>query len=378
MSNDLLSWLESQRDSMLALLKRLVELESPSTDKKSVDRVGKVFAEELEACGANVTELPSERFGNHLRATVGDSPPEGQILILGHLDTVWELGTLQELPFRIEDGIAHGPGTFDMKGGLVQLVFALRALSEAGRAPTGVTALVNSDEEVGSLSSRPYIEEEARRSRVALVLEPSLPPNGKLKTFRKGGGVFRLHVKGREAHAGLDPEKGLSAIEELARQIRSLHELTDLDRGITVNVGLVRGGTRSNVIAGDAHAEIDVRVSTVADAREMEEKILNVRPLLEGAEVDVKGSIDRLPLERSPAVVALYQKARSLASEIGFELEEGSAGGGSDGNITAGLGVPTLDGLGAVGDGAHARNEHLLIDELPRRAALLARLLETL
>jgi glutamate carboxypeptidase len=210
------------------------------------------------------------------------------------------------------------------------------------------------------------------------VLEPSLPPNGKLKTFRKGGGIFQLHVKGREAHAGLDPEKGLSAIEELARQIRSLHELTDLDRGITVNVGLVRGGTRSNVIAGDAHAEIDVRVSTVADAREMEEKILNVRPLLEGAEVDVKGSIDRLPLERSPAVVALYQKARLLADEIGFELEEGSAGGGSDGNITAGLGVPTLDGLGAVGDGAHARNEHLLIDELPRRAALLARLLETL
>ncbi len=378
MSSDLLSWLESQRDSMLALLKRLVELESPSTDKKSVDRVGKVFAEELEACGAKVSELPSERFGNHLRATLGDLPPEGQILILGHLDTVWELGTLQELPFRIEDGIAHGPGTFDMKGGLVQLVFALRVLSEAGRAPTGVTALVNSDEEVGSLSSRPHIEEEARRSRVALVLEPSLPPNGKLKTFRKGGGVFRLHVKGREAHAGLDPEKGLSAIEELARQIRSLHELTDLDRGITVNVGLVRGGTRSNVIAGDAHAEIDVRVSTVADAREMEEKILNVRPLLEGAEVDVKGSIDRLPLERSPAVVALYQKARSLASEIGFELEEGSAGGGSDGNITAGLGVPTLDGLGAVGDGAHARNEHLVIDELPRRAALLARLLETL
>jgi glutamate carboxypeptidase len=378
MSSDLLPWLESQRDSMLALLKRLVELESPSTDKKSVDAVGKVFTEELEASGANVSELRDERFGNHLRATLGDSRSEGQILLLGHLDTVWELGTLQELPFRIEDGIAHGPGTFDMKGGLVQLVFALRALSEVGRAPTGVTALVNSDEEVGSPSSRPYIEEEARRSRVALVLEPSLPPNGKLKTFRKGGGIFQLHVKGREAHAGLDPEKGLSAIEELARQIRSLHELTDLDRGITVNVGLVRGGTRSNVIAGDAYAEIDVRVSTAADAREMEEKILSVRPLLDGAVLDVKGKIDRLPLERSPAVVALYQKARSLADEIGFELEEGPAGGGSDGNITAGLGVPTLDGLGAVGDGAHARNEHLMIDELPRRTALLARLLETL
>ncbi len=377
MSSNLLPWLESQRDSMLALLKRLVELESPSTDKKSVDEVGKVFTEELEASGAKVSELPSERFGNHLRATVGESQPEGQILILGHLDTVWELGTLQELPFRIEGGIAHGPGTFDMKGGLVQLVFALRALTEVGRAPNGLTALVNSDEEVGSLSSRPHIEEEARRSRVALVLEPSLPPNGKLKTFRKGGGIFQLSVKGREAHAGLDPEKGLSAIEELARQIRSLHELTDLDRGISVNVGLVRGGTRSNVIAGEAYAEIDVRVSTVADAQMMKEKVLNVRPLLEGAELDVKGSIDRLPLERSPAVVALYQKARALAEEIGFDLEEGPAGGGSDGNITAGLGVPTLDGLGAVGDGAHARNEHLVIDELPRRTALLARLLDT-
>ena len=378
MTSDLLSWLENQHDSMLALLKRLVEMESPSTSKESVDEVGKVFTEELEASGAKVSVLPSERFGNHLRATVGESQPDGQILLLGHLDTVWELGTLQEIPFRIENGIAHGPGTFDMKGGLVQLVFALRALSAAGRAVSGVTALVNSDEEVGSSSSRPYIEEEAGRSRVALVLEPSLPPNGKLKTFRKGGGIFRLQVKGREAHAGLDPEKGLSAIEELARQIHSLHQMTDLDRGITVNVGLVRGGTRSNVIAGDAYAEIDVRVSTVADAREMEEKVLNVRPLLEGAELDVQGKIDRLPLERSPAVVALYQKARLLAEEIGFELEEGSAGGGSDGNITAGLGVPTLDGLGPVGDGAHARNEHLLINELPRRTALLARLLETL
>jgi glutamate carboxypeptidase len=362
---------------MLALLKRLVELESPSTDKGAVDRIGKVVTEELEASGAEVRELPSERFGNHLRATAGGSSADGQLLVLGHMDTVWELGTLQSMPFRVADGLAHGPGTFDMKGGLVQLIFALRALREVGRTPTGITILVNSDEEVGSLTSRPYIEEEARRSRVALVLEPSLPP-GRLKTFRKGVGVFQLKVKGRATHAGLDPEKGVSAIEEIARQIQALHKLTDHGRGITVNVGTVRGGSRSNVIAGEAHAEIDLRVSTLVDAREMEKKILELRPYLEGSQLKVTGGIDRPPLERSPAVVELFQKARSLAEQIGFELEEGSAGGGSDGNITAALGVPTLDGLGAVGDGAHARSEHILVTELPRRAALLARLLETL
>ena len=378
MSRDLLTWSEGQADSMMALLRRLVELESPSTDKASVDRLGKVLAEELSASGAQVTLLSSDRYGDHIRAVVGASSKDGQLLVLGHLDTVWELGTLQGMPFRVADGLAHGPGTFDMKAGLVQLVFALRALRELDRSLPRITILINSDEEIGSPSSRPDIEEEARRSRAALVLEPSLPPRGSVKTFRKGVGIFELQVKGRPAHAGLDPEKGISAIEEIARQVQFLHKLTDRDKGITVSVGTIRGGSRVNVVAAEAHAEIDLRVSTAADVEEIEKKILGLRPFLKGAEVRVTGGIDRPPLERSPGVVALYEKARAIAKELGFDLGEGSAGGSSDGNLTAAQGVPTLDGLGPMGDGAHADSEHIVISDLPRRTALLARLLEML
>ena len=363
---------------MLALLRRLVELESPSTDKTATDRLGDVLAEELGASGAQVTHLPADRHGNHVRAVAGDSPDDGQILVLGHMDTVWEMGTLQAIPFRVENGIAYGPGIFDMKAGLVQLVFALRALRETKRDPQRIVALINSDEEIGSPSSRPDIENEARRSRVALVLEPSLPPDGSVKTFRKGVGEFQLNVKGRPSHAGLDHEKGVSAIEEISRQVQLLHRMTDYKKGITVNVGTIRGGTRSNVVAADAHAEIDLRVSTAADAEEIQKKILGLRPILKGAEIKVTGGIDRPPLERSPGVVDLYQKARALAAELGFDLGEGSAGGSSDGNLTAALGVPTLDGLGPMGDGAHAESEHVIVSDLPRRTALLARLLETL
>lgn len=378
MSRDLLSWLEGQGDSMLAMLQRLVELESPSTDKAAIDRLGIVFAEELTASGAQVTHLPADRHGDHVRAVAGDSSgDDGQLLVLGHMDTVWEVGTLQAMPFRVENGIAYGPGTFDMKAGLVQFVFALRALRETNRKPRQITALFNSDEEIGSASSRSDIENEARRSRAALVLEPCLP-DGSVKTFRKGVGVFELDVKGRPAHAGLDHAKGVSAIEELSRQVQLLHQLTDHKRGVTLNVGTIRGGTRGNVVAGEAHAEIDLRVSTVADAEEIEKKILGLRPFLEGAELKVTGGIERPPLERSPGVVDLYEKARGLAAELGFDLGEGSAGGSSDGNLTAALGVPTLDGLGPMGDGAHAESEHVVVSDLPRRTALLARLLETL
>ena len=377
MSLDVLSWLQGQSGSMLDLLQRLVEMESPSTDKAAIDRLGLVFAEELVASGAQVTHLSADRHGNHVRAVAGDPSDDKQILVLGHLDTVWEMGTLQAMPFRVENGIAYGPGTFDMKAGLVQLVFALRALRETGRKARRITALINSDEETGSESSRPDIENEARRSRVALVLEPCLP-GGRVKTFRKGVGVFEIQVKGRPAHAGLDHEKGVSAIEEISRQVQLLHRMTDYKKGITVNVGTIRGGTRSNVVAADAHAEVDIRVSTVADAEEIEKKILSLRPILKGAEIKVTGGIDRPPLERSPGVVDLYQKARALAAELGFDLGEGSAGGSSDGNLTAALGVPTLDGLGPMGDGAHAESEHVVVSDLPRRTALLARLLETL
>ncbi|MFQ5790369.1 MAG: M20 family metallopeptidase [Acidobacteriota bacterium] len=377
MNSELLPWLEEQNDAMVALLRRLVESESPSHDKQAVDRLGKMLEAEFEEAGGQVRWVRSDHFGDHLRAEFPGASRDGQILVLGHMDTVWEVGTLQDMPFRMEAGRVYGPGAFDMKAGLVQLLFALRALRNGARRPaTRLVAFISTDEEIGSLSSRRHIEEEARRSRAVLVLEPSLPPDGKLKTFRKGVGVFELHVKGRAAHAGLDPRSGVSAVEEMARQILALHELTDDDRGVTVNVGTVRGGSRSNVVAAEAQAQIDVRVSTLADAREMEERMLSLSPFLEGAAVEVTGGMDRPPLERTPAVVALYEKARAIAGRLGFDLGEGPAGGGSDGNLTAALGVPTLDGLGAVGDGAHAAWEQVVAAEMPRRAALLAHLFE--
>jgi glutamate carboxypeptidase len=377
MADPILSWLESRREEMLSLLQQLVEHESPSTNKTAVDGLGKKLARELEVSGATVRIIEAGEFGNHLLAEVAGKEQDAQILVIGHMDTVWDVGTLDDMPFRIEEGRCHGPGVFDMKAGLVQVLFAVRALRETGRESSArVVILINSDEEMGSPSSRPLIEEQARGSRAAFVLEPSLSPDGRLKTFRKGGGVFRLSVQGRAAHAGLDPRAGVSAVEELARQIVALHAMTDYERGITVNVGTIQGGTRVNVIAAEAFAEIDVRVSTMADARTMEARILGLQPYLEGVEVVVSGGIDRPPLERSPGVVSLYETARRISNELGFELDEGPAGGGSDGNLTAAQGTPTLDGLGAVGDGAHAAHEHVLVAEIPRRAALLARLLE--
>ncbi len=377
MGNEMLAWLENQNELMTALLKELVEHESPGTEKNAVDGLGKKLATEMEASGAHVGVVRARDYGDHLLCKVSGARSDAQVLVLGHMDTVWETGTLKNMPFRIEKDRAYGPGSFDMKAGLVQLVFALRALREVGRRPAAeVVVLINSDEEIGSHSSRNLIEDEGRQSRAVLVLEPSLSPDGRLKTFRKGVGMFSLQVRGRAAHAGLAPRSGVSAIEEISRQIQCLHRLTDHERGVTVNVGTVRGGTRGNVVAAAAQAEVDLRVSALDDAREMEETILGLQASLDGAEVTMTGGIDRPPLERSPGVVLLFEKARELAAELGFELGEGAAGGGSDGNITAGLGVPTLDGLGAVGDGAHASHEHVELSEMPKRAALLARLLE--
>jgi glutamate carboxypeptidase len=376
MNDEMLSWLRSERDSMLALLRRLVEHESPSSNKPALDGIGRKLAEELEADGAKVRFEQVENHGNHLLAEVQGKASDVFVLLLGHMDTVWDVGSLKSMPFRVEHGCVHGPGAFDMKAGLVQMVFALRALRREMRQPAAnVLVLINSDEEIGSHSSRELIEEQARRCRAVLVLEPSLPPDGRVKTFRKGVGVFDLQVKGRAAHAGLDPRQGASAIEELARQIQALHSMTDYDRGITVNVGTVQGGSRVNVVAAEARAEIDLRVSTVSDAKEMEDRILGLESFVAGTEVIVTGGVDRPPLERSAGVISLYEKAKGAAADLGFDLGEGAAGGGSDGNITAAMGVPTLDGLGAVGDGAHATHEHVILDEMPRRAALLARLL---
>jgi len=309
----------------------------------------------------------------------GPSGAEGdgrQVLLLGHIDTVWPVGTLAERPFRVEGARAYGPGAYDMKAGLVVALWALRALAACGRRPRRpVTLLVNTDEEVGSNSSEAVIEAEARRSAAVLVLEPALP-DGSVKTWRKGVGRLRVEVRGRAAHAGADPEKGVSAIGELAHQILRLHDLTDLETGTTVNVGVIGGGTRPNVVAERAWAEIDVRIMTREDAARVEKAVRGLEPVLPGARLEVTGGVERLPMERNEGALTLYAKAREVAGRLGFDLGETGTGGASDGNITSALGVPTLDGLGAAGDGAHAEREHVDLATLPLRAALLAGLIE--
>ncbi len=376
---DVLAYLERETENMVAFLGGLAGRESPSGDKAALDRLGEHLAAALQDAGGAVEMLPQGEAGNHLRAVFPGADRSRRVLVLCHMDTVWAVGQLQKQPLRREGDRLYGPGVYDMKGGITQAVFALRALRALGRSPAAdVVALVTSDEEVGSPTSRPIIEAEARRASAVLVLEPPVPPYGALKTWRKGVGMFRVRVTGRAAHAGADPEQGVSAIEELARQVVKLHSLTDYATGTTVNVGVVRGGTRSNVVAAEAEAEVDLRVMTPAAAEQVVPAILGLKPFLPGATVTVEGGMNRPPMERTPAIVALFERARELARELGFEVTEGGTGGGSDGNFTAALGIPTLDGLGAMGDGAHALHEHVLVPHLAPRAALLARLLESL
>jgi len=377
----LLKTLQSEREQMLALLRHFVETESPSTDKPAVDRFGMLVAEAARQFGADVRFYPSRTTGNHLRLEfrVASRPQGRPVLLLGHLDTVWTLGTLASMPFRIRAGRVYGPGVFDMKAGIVMGFHAVAALRKTGAAlRKSIVMLLNADEEIGSPSSRPVTEREARRSGVVLVLEPAFGPRGALKTARKGTGEFELQVQGRAAHAGLDPDKGVSATLELSRQLLSLQKLADQRRGITFNPGVIRGGTRGNVIAEHASATIDVRLRRTADQQVIERKLRSLRPFHQKARVEVTGGFNRPPLERSPAVAALFARARRLAGPLGIDLEEAAVGGGSDGNFTAALGVPTLDGLGAVGDGAHAAHEHIIIAECIRRTALLAHLIREL
>jgi len=308
----------------------------------------------------------------------GDRPDERQILLLGHVDTVWPVGTLEKRPFRVEGDTAYGPGCYDMKSGLVVALWALRALGALGRRlRRPVTLLVNTDEETGSNTSRAAIEEEAKRSAAALVLEPALP-DGAVKTWRKGVGHFRVEVRGRAAHAGAEPEKGVSAVGEMAHQVLRLHDLTDLETGTTVNVGVIGGGSRSNVVAEAAWAEVDVRVMSREEAGRIEKIIRGLEPVLSGARLTVTGGIERLPMERSEGALILYEKARRVAADLGFDLKETGTGGASDGNFTSALGIPTLDGLGAAGDGAHAEHEQVDLKTLPLRASLLAGLIEAI
>lgn len=375
---NLASYARQKRFEMLAMLGRLVKAESPSTEKTAVDRLAQLLAREWQRNGARVRILAQRRAGNHLRAEI-PGRGDGQILILGHLDTVYPLGTIARTPFRVWGRRAFGPGALDMKSGLVIALFAARVLSALQLEPRRrLVFFFDSDEEIGSHSSRRAIEAEARRSQAVLVLEPAAGLEGALKTARKGVGEVELRVRGRAAHAGLDYEKGVSAVAELARQILAIQKFSDLRRGITVNVGVISGGTRSNVVAEEARALVDIRVARREDARPLEEKFRRLKPFSPGAELAVRGGINRPPLERTAGVVRLFRQAQALGKFLGLELDESAVGGASDGNFTAALGVATLDGLGGVGDGAHSANEFVLVSSLPERTALLAGLLLTL
>ena len=371
---------------VIATIREFVECESPSDDPASVNRFVDLLAETVKDIARVKTyrgdKGEGKSRGKHIRCEfllAGPKPKAGQILALGHSDTVWPLGTLRTMPFRQEKGRLWGPGVFDMKAGLVLFIFAMRMLREKDiPVARKVLLQVNSDEEVGSASSRALTEEAARASAAVLVLEPSQGLDGKLKTSRKGVGDYIVTVHGRAAHAGLDFLNGASAIVEMARQIQKIAGFTRLERGITVSPGLVRGGTRSNVIAEECWIEVDVRAPRAADARYLERQFASLKPFDKRCRINVAGGMNRPPLERTAGVRALFRKAKALAAEVGVELGESSAGGGSDGNFTAALGVPTLDGLGAVGEGAHAANESILIDRMADRIALLSKLVAAL
>jgi glutamate carboxypeptidase len=300
-------------------------------------------------------------------------------LLLGHIDTVYEAGSLEKMPCHVTNGKMYGPGVFDMKGGIVMMLLAIATLQQQhGWLPRPVTVLLNPDEEIGSKVSRKITERLAKKSQAVLVMEPSAGPKGACKTARKGVGDYLIRVKGISAHAGLDFQKGANAITELSRLLVKVSAMTDLKRGTTVNPGIVRGGTRTNVVPEIAEAEVDIRVTSQKEAARLERQFHALRPRDRRCKIEVSGGMNRAPFERSKAVVELYEQAKKIAAELGFALFETEVGGGSDGNFTAALGIPTLDGLGAVGEGAHAPHENVVLAEIPRRAALLARLIETL
>jgi len=376
----LAAWLRPRERAMMRLLAQFVRAESPSFDKAAVDRFGRIVASEWKKRGAAVTLLHQRERGDLVRAEWRPrvNRTADQILVLGHLDTVYEIGTITRMPFRVSRGRAWGPGTFDMKGGLVIALYAMDALAAVGCLPEKrVAFLWTSDEEIGSESSRAAIEREAKRSDAVLVIEPAAGLDGRVKTGRKGVGEIELIVTGRAAHAGLNPGDGVNAIEEMAHQIARISRWNQLRRGITVNAGVIAGGTRTNVIPERARALVDLRASDAEDMRALERKFRALRPILSGAKLEIRGGFNRPPMERNMSA-ALYAKARALSKEMGLTLGEAFVGGGSDGNFTAALGVPTLDGLGAVGENAHSPRENIVIRALPERAALLAGLIATL
>lgn len=367
---------QRRRSEMLDLLRRLVEIESPSFDKGAVDELGRLLKQEFERRGGRVKVHPVSVYGDHLQVEFAGGRPGKPVLLLGHFDTVWSMGSLASMPFRVEAGHAFGPGVLDMKSGIVMMMFAVQALAEAGAQHRPVTIFLDTDEEVGSHSSRSITEAIAQTCEVVLVLEPAQGPRGFVKTSRKGVGDYTIRVRGRAAHAGVDFEKGHSAILELARQILEVSKFTDLSTGVTVNPGVVQGGTRTNVIAAQAQVDVDVRVARMTDAADLEKKFSNLRPFDPDCRLEVSGGVNRPPMERGPGTIRLLELAQDVARELGIELGESATGGGSDGNFTAALGLPTLDGLGAVGEGAHASSESIVIEEFLRRTAVLAALIQ--
>ena len=369
----LFAYAQANLANIIALIKRMVECESPSDSPAALANFVSLISAEL----APMAKIHNFRH-SHMTAEFAPrgSKKNGQILVLGHSDTVWPMGTLATMPFRQERGRLWGPGVLDMKSGLAFFVFAMRALRELDIPVSKKVVLrVNADEEVGSRTSRTLTENVAERSDLVLVLEPGTGLVGKLKTARKGVGVYRIAVRGRASHAGVDFDAGASAIVELALQIGRIAGFSNRGRGITVNPGVISGGTRSNVVAAEASVEVDIRVRRLADASALDRRFQGLRPFDKRCAIEVSGGLNRPPMERSRGIRQLFAKARELGREMGVEVEESATGGGSDGNFTAALGVPTLDGLGGVGEGAHARNESILVDRIADRTALLAKLI---
>ncbi len=368
---DLRSAIQANQPRLLTRLRQLVEVESPSDDKAAVDRANDLVTTWATALGATVRRHPQKHFGDVLELRFGPARSRRpRVLVLGHLDTVWPLGTLRSMPWREAGGKLFGPGVLDMKAGVVMALEAIAAIQPPARP---VTLLLNSDEEVGSPVSRPITEKLAAQCAAVFVLEPA--QGLAYKTARKGVGNYELHVQGVGAHAGVDFERGHSAIVEMAGLLQQVAAFTDLPRGLTVNPGVITGGTRSNVIAAECRCEVDVRVVTTAQAVKIERLFRKLRVANKACKLAITGGINRPPMERKPGTVALFRRARSLAAQLGLQLEEASTGGGSDGNFTAALGIPTLDGMGAVGAGAHAAHEHIVTAHLIERTTLLAAML---
>lgn len=361
---------------LIERLQTLVEIESPSSDKTGVDRAQSVFAGWAEAAGGKVRRHAHREFGDSLEVRFGPAA-RGQkpTLLLGHLDTVWALGTLAKMPFRVTRDRISGPGVLDMKAGVLMMLSAIEALKHMQQLRRPVMLLIHGDEEVGSPASRKLTESLARKCGAVYVLEPAQGDAGAYKTARKGVGHYRLQVDGVASHSGVDFEKGRSAVVELARQIEVLQSLTDLSKGITVNPGVIGGGTCSNVIAAQAWVEIDVRIARMKDTAGVDQALRSLRPFDKGCKLTISGGMNRPPMERTKGTAVLFKQAQNFAAELGILLEEAATGGASDGNLTAALGIPTLDGMGVVGAGAHAPHEHLQRKHLLPRTALLAAML---